>query len=73
MAAGGPTEAIMDEYVMMRLAELIESGRAADAIDRAMRHGNFGGEALAARAVALREAIQRLQGGTKLERWYKRV
>ncbi len=58
---------------MMRFAEPMESGKAVEAIDRALRHGNFGGRALAARAAALREAIVRLKtsegaGGDASER-----
>ena len=54
-------EEVMDEYVIMRFAELIESGKAAAALNRALRHGNFGGEALAARATVIREKIEELQ------------
>ena len=54
--AGGISlpDRVLDEYVMMRIAQLIEAGEAADALDRALRHGNLGGEALKVRAKAIR-------------------
>ena len=60
--AGGVSilHAVMDEYVMMRLAQLIESNAIGEVIDRAIRHGNFGGQALAARGEAIRNALQHL-------------
>lgn len=65
--AGGvaiPT-GVLDEYVMMRFAELLESGEAAQALDRALRHGSFGGDALRARSEAIGGAIERLQASTE--------
>lgn len=56
----GVPKSVMDEYVMMRLAQLIESGTVGETIDRAVRHGNFGGAALAARADAIRNALRGL-------------
>lgn len=56
-------EAIMDEYVVMRFAELIGSRAVEATIDRALRfgkNGNFGSEALAARAGALKAAVENL-------------
>jgi hypothetical protein len=51
---------VLDEYVMMRLAELIESGDADGTIDRALRQRNFGGAALTRRAEAIKETLRRL-------------
>src|SRR5262245_46089434 len=47
---------VMDEYVVMRIAELVESGEAAAAIDRALAQygGNFGCSALMRSEKALR-------------------
>lgn len=56
-------EEVMDEYVIMRFAELIESRTAADTIDRALRHGNFGGEALKQRAQSIKRAIREIENG----------
>ena len=49
---------VLDDYVMMRLAELIELGAAEAAINRALRHKNFGGDALAVRAEAIKHALR---------------
>lgn len=57
-------ESVMDEFVMMRFAQLIESGRAAETIDRALRHGNVGGEALKQRSESIKRAIQSLEAGS---------
>ena len=44
-------QAVIDLYVVMRFAELVESGELAATIDRALREQpNFGSEALAERA-----------------------
>jgi hypothetical protein len=50
---------VADAYVMMRLAELIDEGRAVEAIDRALElgGGNFGCAALQERAARLREVM----------------
>lgn len=60
--AGGVAipNSVMDEYVMMRLAQLIESGAVHNTIERAVRQGNFGGTALTARAEAIRNALREL-------------
>jgi hypothetical protein len=50
----------MDEYVVMRMAQLVENGKVAATIARALGHGNVGGKALAARAEALVHAIKGL-------------
>ena len=54
-------ESVLDEYVMMRIAELIELGNVAPTIDRALRRGNFGGEALAVRADAIKAALRNIR------------
>lgn len=56
---------VMDEFVVMRLAQLIESGTVGDAVDRALRHGNLGGNALAAHAEVVRNAFR--PGATRNE------
>lgn len=53
-------EKVMDEYVMMRLAQLMEMNAVSETIDRALRHGNFGGAALTARAEAIKAALKGL-------------
>ena len=56
---------IMDEYVMMRLAEMIKEGSINAAIDRAVDHkgrgGNFGGRVLEANADALKRVLGSLE------------
>ena len=56
---------IMDEYVMMRLAEMIQEGTITAAIDRAVDHkgrgGNFGGRVLEANADTLKQALGSLK------------
>lgn len=52
---------VMDEYVMMRFAQLIDSATAKAVIDRALRHGNFGGEALKKWADSIKRAVQGLE------------
>jgi hypothetical protein len=54
-------ETVMDEFVMMRFAQLIDSGAAAATIDRALRHGDVGGEALAQRAESIKRAIRNFE------------
>jgi hypothetical protein len=55
-------QAVMDEYVMMRLAQLYDEREAIGAIDRAVaRHdGNFGCTALVRWAPALRRLLTRM-------------
>lgn len=52
---------IMDEYVMMRLAEMIHEGSVPQAIERAidsnLRGGNFGGRMLEKNAETLKAAL----------------
>lgn len=57
-------EEVMDEYVMMRFAQLLESGSVACTIDRALRHGNVGGEALKQRAGSIKQASRELGNGS---------
>jgi hypothetical protein len=52
-----------DEYVMMRFAQLLESGSVVGTIDRALRHGNVGGEALKQRAESIKQATRELGNG----------
>src|SRR5215210_4356925 len=51
----GILEGVMDEFVMMRLAQMLQDGLVKDAIDRAVARGggNFGCEALAKNREAL--------------------
>jgi len=58
-----PAEA-MDEYVMMRFAQPLESGSVARTIDRALRYGNVGGEALKQRAESIKQASRELGNGS---------
>ncbi len=53
---------VVDEFVVMRLAEIIDEKRFADAIDRAVaRHGGNGGcLSLAVKAADLKAALQKL-------------
>ena len=57
-------EAVADEYVLMRLAQLVEEGAAVAALDRAVARqgGNWGATALAEVAPALRAALAAVQG-----------
>lgn len=53
---------VIDEYVMMRLAQLIAEGRVDAAIDRAnSRHGNYGGMVLAKNADRLKRALANVE------------
>ena len=52
---------VLDEYVMLRFAQLVKSGEAQNTVDRALRHGNVGGDALKEMATAIRDAIERLE------------
>jgi hypothetical protein len=54
---------IMDEFVMMRLAELIHEGLVGGAIERALASGSSGCRVLIKNAARLREAL----GGIRLE------
>jgi hypothetical protein len=53
----------MDEFVMMRLAQLIEQDLAEDAIERAVARGrgNYGCEALAKTSGELKAAIKQIR------------
>ena len=56
---------LADEYVAMRLAELVATGELNAAIDRALVNhaGNSGCKALAEQAPALRAALEKLGSG----------
>ena len=56
-------EEVMDEFVVMRLAQMIKEGLVDDAIDRAVARGagNFGCEALVKNKEKLREALNQVQ------------
>jgi len=56
----GLPQSIVDEYVMMRLAEMIYEGLVDDAIERATEHGNFGGQLLCRNTEAIRSALRGL-------------
>lgn len=56
-------EAVMDEYVVMRFAELVASQTIDETIERALRfgkNGNFGSQALAERADAIKAIVRGL-------------
>jgi len=57
-------QAIADEYVLLRLAELLAAGDAAAALDRALDHhaGNGGAVALVELAARLRPVLADLEG-----------
>ena len=59
----GILEGVMDEFVMMRLAQMLQDGLVKDAIDRAVARGggNFGCEALAKNREALTAALEEIQ------------
>jgi hypothetical protein len=58
----GILEEVMDEFVMMQLAQMIEEGLAEDAIARAVARGggNLGCDALAKSKEKLREALNQV-------------
>jgi hypothetical protein len=62
-------QAVADEYVVMRFAELVREGEIGDVIDRALAdHGGNGGAlALSEYGPALREALQRLSRRSRAE------
>ncbi len=55
-------EAIMDEFVMMRLAQMVAEGLVDDAIDRAVAHssGNFGCDALVKKREQLKAVLRQI-------------
>jgi hypothetical protein len=59
----GILERVMDEFIVMRLAQMIEEGLAEAAIDRAVARGggNFGCEVLAKNKEKLKEALNQVQ------------
>ncbi len=65
MNAGGVgiLEQVMDEFVVMRLAQMIEKGLVEDAIERAVARGggNFGCEALAKNRAVLVAALRQIE------------
>ena len=64
----GIPERKMDEFVMMRLSEMIEDGLVEEAIDRALESysGNFGCEALSQTAESLKAALRQVHSRRKL-------
>ncbi|WP_457425287.1 hypothetical protein [Roseateles sp. P5_E7] len=50
------SEAVADEFSVMRFAELVKLGKVQEVVRRALAHGNFGGTALAELASVL-EAV----------------
>lgn len=56
---------VMDEYVMMRLAEMINEGKIESAIDRVLdpngRGGNFGGRLIRANAETIKQVLNGLK------------
>ena len=52
---------VLDEYVVMRLAELLHEGQMEPTIERARRHGNFGGVILEENAEAIKEALRQIK------------
>lgn len=66
----GNYEGVMDEFVMMRFAQMIEEGMVEEAIDRAVARsgGNFDCEVLAKKKKAVEAALGQIQldsGGSK--------
>ncbi len=52
----------MDEFVVMRLAQMIAEGTVGDAIDRAVaNHGNFGGKVLEDNVDVLKAALSQIE------------
>lgn len=54
-------EKILNEFVMMRLAEMLHEGVVAETIDRAIQHGNFGGMLLKKNAMKLKTALAQIK------------
>ena len=62
----GISEEVMDEFVVMRLAEMVNENLAEEAINRAVAHGgNFGGALLAKNAEKLKAAIRQIRFGER--------
>jgi len=59
----GIPEKVMDEFVVMRLAQMVEENLVEDAIDRAIEHcgGNFGCTALSQAAEGLKAALRQVE------------
>ncbi len=57
-------EPVMDEFVVMRLAQLIEEGGVEAVLERALSkwRGNFGCASLSKQAQAIREALTHIKG-----------
>ena len=55
-----PYEAL-DEYVVMRFAEMLHEGHVEPAIERAIGHGNFGSVILEENVEDIRQAISRIK------------
>lgn len=52
---------VLDEYVVMRFAELLHEARIEPTIERAMRRGNFGGVILEENVEEIRQAVSRVK------------
>lgn len=59
----GISETVMDEFIMMRLAQMIQEDLVEDAMDRAVIRGgsNFGCAALAKNIEVLKVALRKIQ------------
>lgn len=59
----GIPEKVMDEFVVMRLAQMVEENLVEDAIDRAIEHcgGNFGCDALSQTAESLKAVFRQVE------------
>lgn len=55
------SEKVLNEFVMMRLAEIIHEGRVEETIDRAIKHGDFGGMLLKKNAAKLKAALVQIK------------
>ncbi len=54
-------EKVLDEFVMMRFAQMLHEGVVAATIDRAIKHGNIGGMMLKKNAAKLKLALSQLK------------
>jgi hypothetical protein len=54
-------EKVLDEFVMMRLAQMLHEGVIEDTIDRAIQHGNFGGMMLKKNAAKMKAALAQIK------------
>ena len=54
-------EKMLNEFVMMRVAEMIHEDVVDETIDRAIKHGNFGGMILKKNAEKLKTALSQIK------------